>query len=100
MLTIHVNMNVRTLFFFQGCERMKFSFQGWMVSERGSRKHQKSLRMPGKGPREPNKFMKKSVKRDTTDSCIALSMYQHELMKFTRFVILFIKKTKFISILN
>lgn len=84
MFSIHV----RTLFFSQGCERVKFSFQGWMVSERDSRKHQKSLRMPEKGPREPNKCMKKSVKRDTTDSCIALNMFRHGLMKFTRFVIL------------
>lgn len=82
------NIHVRTLFFSQVCERKKFSIQGWMVSERGSRKHQKSLRMPEKGPREPNKCMKKSAKRDTTDSCIALSMFRHGLMKFTRFVIL------------
>lgn len=82
-------MSVRTLFLFQGCEITKFSFQGWMVSERGSRKHQKSLRMPGKGPRGQNKFMKKSVKKDTIDLCTALSMYQHGLMKFTRFVIMF-----------
>lgn len=82
------NIHVRTLFFSQGCERTKFSFQGWMVSERGSRKHQKNLRMPEKGPREPNKCMKKSVKRDMTDSCIALNMFRHGLMKFTRFVIL------------
>lgn len=41
--------------------------------------------MPGSVPRGPNKRSKKSVKKDTTDSCTALSTYPHGLMKFTRF---------------